>query len=381
MQFTDLAVVAGTRRRDDGYLVADARIARTGVQTYGGKEVGRPEMATARVYRPGAEVFAKDTMASAAHRPVTNDHPADLVTSETWRDVAVGQTGDEVAGEGIYLRVPLMVSDEAAIKDIEAGKRDLSAGYTCDLDWTAGVTPTGEAYDAIQRNIRLNHVAIVRRGRAGPEVRIGDGAASWGAAPISTPTADERIANMADNLRTVVVDGLSVSTTDQGAQAIEKLTKDRDDAKSALNDAEAAHKAAVDAKDGELAKKDAEIESLKGKVLDQAAIDKLVTARADLVDRARSVVPDIKTDGKTDAEIRRAAVLSKLGDDAVKDKGEAYIDARFDILVEDAAKAGKKTDPLGSQHATRTATTDQTVEDARREAEERDRNAWKGKAA
>jgi hypothetical protein len=113
MQFTDAVTVAGTRRRDDGYLVADARIARTGIQTYHGSEVGKPNMAAVRVYRPGSEVFSEDTLKSAAHRPVTNDHPEEHVTSKNWKDYAVGQTGDEVTGEGIFIRVPLMVSDEA----------------------------------------------------------------------------------------------------------------------------------------------------------------------------------------------------------------------------------------------------------------------------
>lgn len=163
MQFTDDAVVAGTRRREDGYLVADARIARTGIQHYRGDEVGKPDMAMVRVYRPGTEVFADETLKSAAHRPVTNDHPIEMVTSENWKQHAVGQTGDEVAGEGIFIRVPLMVSDEASIQQIESGKRELSAGYTCDLDFTPGKTPAGDAYDAIQKNIRINHVAIVQK--------------------------------------------------------------------------------------------------------------------------------------------------------------------------------------------------------------------------
>lgn len=336
MQFTDASVVAGTRRRDDGYLVADVRIARTGIQTYLGSEVGRPDLPLVRVYRPGEEVFSADTMRSAAHRPVTNDHPAERVTSDNWKQHAVGQTGDEVAGEGIFLRVPLMVSDGATISLIEDGKREVSAGYTCDLDWTSGKTASGEAYDAIQRNIRLNHVAIVQRGRAGSEVRIGDGAESWGAAPI--PTADERKPDMPDNLRTVMVDGLSVSVTDQGAQAIEKLTSDREAARKALADAEAAHQTALAAKDAELAKKDAEIDDLKAKQLSDADIDKRVQARADLIGTAKTIAKDVKTEGLSDADIRKAVVVAKLGDAAVKDKAQAYIDARFDILAEDAAK-------------------------------------------
>ncbi len=73
-------------------------------------------------------MFSDETLRGAAHRPVTNDHPDEHVTSKNWKDYAVGQTGDEVTGEGIFIRVPLMVSIESAIIDIEAGKQELSAG-------------------------------------------------------------------------------------------------------------------------------------------------------------------------------------------------------------------------------------------------------------
>lgn len=337
MQLTDAVAVAGTRRRDDGYLVADARIARTGIQLYRGAEVGRPEMDLVRVYRPEAEVFSKPTTGSAAHRPVTNDHPPELVTADNWRKYAVGQTADEIVRDGEYIRVPLMVSDAAAIMDIEGGKRELSAGYTCDLDFTAGQTSAGEAYDAVQRNIRLNHVAIVAKGRAGPEVRIGDGAAPWGVSPIHA--ADRKDPDMPDNLRTVMVDGLSVSTTDQGAQAIEKLTKERNDARQATADAATAHQTAIAAKDAELAKKDAEIDDLKAKQLDAAALDKLVAGRAALIATAKAIAPNVKTDGLNDADIRKAVVVAKIGDAAIKDKSADYINARFDILAEGVGKS------------------------------------------
>lgn len=337
MQFIDTVTVAGTRRRDDGYLVADARIARTGIQTYLGSEVGKPDVAVVRVYRPGEEVFSEGTLKSAAHRPVTNDHPPELVNATNWKKYAVGQSGDEITGEGIFIRVPLMVSDASAIADVEGGKRELSAGYTCDLDWTAGTTADGQAYDAIQRNIRMNHVAIVQRGRAGSEVRIGDGAAPWGASPVAT--ADERKPTMAD-LRTVMVDGLSVSTTDQGAQAIEKLTRERDAARQATTDAATAHQAALAAKDADLAKKDAEIDDLKSKQLTDADLDKRVAARAALITTAKAIAKDVKTDGLSDNEIRAAVVRAKVGDAAVTDKSADYINARFDILAEAAAKPG-----------------------------------------
>lgn len=337
MQFTDAVTVAGTRRRDDGSLLADARIARTGIQTYVGLEVGKPDMASVRVYRPGAEVFAEDTLKSAAHRPVTNDHPDDLVSADNWKEHAVGQTGDEITGEGIFIRVPLMVSDGATIKLIEDGKRELSAGYTCDLDFTAGKTPSGEAYDAVQRNIRINHVAIVQAGRAGKEVRIGD-ASKWGASPV-THHADTKGSPMADTLRKVLVDGLQVETTDAGAQAIDKLQNALRDSAAKIEALTTEHAKALAAKDSDLAKAHAERDAEKAKVLSDADLDKRVTARADLIGKAKAVAKDVKTDGLSDAAIRKAAVTAALGDEAVKDKADAYIDARFDILVEDAAKA------------------------------------------
>ncbi|MCM5692479.1 DUF2213 domain-containing protein [Sinorhizobium meliloti] len=338
MQFVDAAPIAGTRRTADGYLVADVRTARTGIQLYAGHEVGKPEMATVKVYRPEDQVFDKASLGSYAHKPVTNDHPDEAVTADNWKSLSVGQIGDEVARDGEFVRVPLIVMDGATISEIEGGKRELSAGYTCDLSWEPGTTPEGEKYDAIQKDIRINHVAIVQRGRAGSEARIGDGAGKWGVSPVNTQIADERIPKM--DLRKILVDGLTVETTDQGAQAITKLQKDLESSAAKFADAEKAHQTALAAKDAEMAKKDAEIDALKGKILSDADLDKRVQARADLITKAHAIAKDVKTEGLSDAAIRKAVVVAKLGDAAVADKSEAYIDARFDTLVEDASKNG-----------------------------------------
>jgi len=56
-----------------------------------------------------------------------------------------------------------MVSDEATIQGIEAGKQEVSAGNICDLGFATGMTPAREACQVIQTNVRLNYVAIVLR--------------------------------------------------------------------------------------------------------------------------------------------------------------------------------------------------------------------------
>lgn len=333
MQFADAVTLGEPRLTRDGYLVTDAKIARTGIQVYAGAECGRPDMAAVRVYRPETEVFSTDAMASFAHRPVTNDHPAESVSASNWKQHSVGMTGGEVARDGAFVRVPMVVMDQAAIADVQAGKRELSCGYTCDLKWEPGTSPDGQAYDAIQTNIRGNHLAIVSAGRAGKDCRIGDRA------------LDDR-GDRQMPLKTIIVDGLPVETTDAGEAAITKLRGLLDTSAKALETANAEHAKAIAAKDADLAKKDAEIADLKGKVLEGAALDAVVTERAEVVAKAKALDANVVTDGKSNIEIKRAI----LGD-AAKDKSDAYVEAAFDLKTADVKNDSVRDALRGQDHS------------------------------
>lgn len=335
MQFTDAVTVSGTRRTADGYLIAEAKSVRTGIQLYSGDEVGKPEMQVVRVYRPADQVFADASLQSFTHAPVTMNHPDEAVTSDNWKELAVGEVSTAAKKDGEWVHLPLILKDAAAISSVESGKRELSAGYTCELVWGDGVTPDGQEFNATQTNIKINHLAIVDRARAGSQARIGDGA-SWGASPFTSDHNPKKETIM--TLKTVTVDGIPVEVTDQGATVITTLQKRLEDAAAKMSTADAAHLAAIAAKDAELAKKDAELDATKAKVLSDADIDKRVQDRADLVAVAAVIAKDVKTAGLSDAAIRKAVVTAKLGDAAVAGKADAYIDARFDILAEDAKK-------------------------------------------
>jgi len=358
MFLTDRVSVTATRRTADGYLVADAKVARTGIQLYTGAEVGRPDLQVVRVYRPEEEVFAQDAMHSYAYRPLTVDHPAKMVDATTWKGVSVGQTGGEVVRDGDFVRVPLVLMDAAAIKAYEGGKRELSMGYTSEIVFRDGVTPGGEQYDAVQTQLRMNHLAVVDRARGGEQLRIGDGRTPGGKDRADNPSPKEK--PMSDTkTRTILVDGLSVETTDAGAQAIAKLQGQLNDASNASAKLVTDHTTAIAAKDAQIAKLEAERDDLKGKVLTDAALDARVQVRADLIATAKSI-HDADYAGKADADIRKAVVVAKLGDAAVAGKSEAYIDARFDILAEDAKK-----DPVARalrDGASRTAVNDNGYE-------------------
>jgi hypothetical protein len=165
---------ADIRYTQDGYLVANPRVGRIGIQIYSGKELGKPDMDRVRVWRPESEVMDKAAMATIAHRPITNNHPPEPVTSDNWKKYGAGHTGDTVARDGEFVRVPIMLSDGILIKQYQDGKKELSLGYTSRLEWRSGKTDQGELYDAVQTMIRVNHLAVVDAARGGSKLAIGD---------------------------------------------------------------------------------------------------------------------------------------------------------------------------------------------------------------
>lgn len=177
---------------------------------------------------------------------------------------------------------------------------------------------------------------------------------------------------MADN-QTVVVDGVSIDTTKQGAEVITKLQGLLKDARQTITDSETANTEALEARDKELAAKDAKIAELEKSKLSDAELDKAVAARADLIAIAKSIkAGEYKG---SPAEIKKAVVSAVLGDAAIKDKSEAYIDARFDILAEDAAKA----DPV--RKALADGKPDNVNDDGQAEYEARIYGSWKQEKA
>lgn len=327
MNFIDQLTIDGVRKRpSDGALVVNARTARTGIQLYSGHEVGRPDLATVRVFRSADEVFHQDSLSSFAHRPITNDHPREPVTADNWKGLAVGQTSDEVTAEAIYVRIPLMVSDAAAIADIEGGKHELSPGYSCDLDWTPGKTQNGEQYDAQQRKIRVNHIAIVDRGRSGPNVRIGD---SWGATPIN----DNAESLPMNGTKTITFDGMPILVTDQAEAAISnlqaRLQKLTGDMETAVN----SHKAALTAKDTEIGTLTVKLSDAEKKIPTGAVLDAMVSDRVAVIDKVGKLIKDFKPDGLSNADIRRKVVVAKLGDALVKDRSDDAVSAMFDAIT------------------------------------------------
>ena len=100
------------------------------------------------------------------HQPVNADEPA--------KELTAGSTGTDAVFIAPYLKNSLVVWDAEAIAGIESEQiEQLSAGYYYTADMTPGEYQ-GQAYDGVMRNIVGNHIALVERGRAGPDVVVAD---------------------------------------------------------------------------------------------------------------------------------------------------------------------------------------------------------------
>lgn len=368
MELTDRQTTA------DGYLAVHAKIARMGIYQYARSEIGDTEgnpNELVSVYRPEDAVFDPEAMASFAHKPITLNHPVEDVRSDNWKKYSRGMAGGRVVRTGDFLEIPMVVNDSEAIAAIEAGKRELSAGYSATITVGDGMTPEGEPYRAIMSDIRGNHIAIVDRGRAGSQCRIGD--AAWPIEDTQTPPKPRKeITNMA----TFMLDGLKVDLSDTEATTA-ALTKLRDAATAAdkraadsakdLTDAEAKH--ASELKDANDAKAKAEADAVSA---NKALEDSKVTpeqlrdaakAYANIVDAATKIAPDFKVeDSMTEADIRKGVVLAKFGD-SYADKSDTFFDALFE--VESAKVKDAKVETIDPYRATMAARDSTALTDAR----------------
>ncbi len=343
MQFTDAVTVAGKPRRTaDGYLVAEAKCVRTGIQIYTGDEVGKPEMAQVRVYRAADQVFAQDSLQSFSHAPITVNHPTVAVTADNWKELAVGEVSTAAKQDGVWVSLPLIFKDASAIASLESGKRELSAGYVCELDFTPGITADGQPYDAQQRSIKINHLALVDRARAGSEARIGDGV-QWGIAPIEDATPEKETQM---TMKTVTVDGIPIEVTDQGATVIATLQQRIADAATKAAQTATAHSTLIEAKDTEIGGLKADLKKAQDAAIKPADLDKMVADRATLVSVVKTIDAKIVVDGKSDADLRKAAVTAKLGDELVKDASDAEIAGMFKAIAKDVKAADPFRDVL-----------------------------------
>ena len=331
----------------NGYLKCDARLTRTGVFLYRNED-GSPR----RELRLPEEVFRGDSIESFSMAPITDDHPPVFLTSKNTGEWQRGHMSEAVRADGKFVVGAMLVTDARLIEKMQKGKAvEVSCGYTCDLEERGGVTEDGEHYDAVQRNIVGNHVAIVPAGRAGPEARVRMDSRPDLLVSIEsdgTTSAPKPVPPEASTVKKIKIDGVEYEAGSEQAVAAQLAFQTKLDAQAKeLTEKEKAEeeeekkkaaflekmKAKSDADDERIKKLDAENKALPGKVAAE------LKARMELETSAKSVLGSkAKLDALTDRDVK-AAVLKKTNPDLKLDgKSDEYVNARFDMALEQAAE-------------------------------------------
>jgi hypothetical protein len=414
--------------KSTGFLKIPAHATRTGIFTY-----VKADGSVIKEYRAPEEVFNADSMNSLRSKPVTLEHPDGLVNLDNAKNVMVGLTSDTITKEADLIRTDVTITDKKTIRAIEKGKQELSCGYTCDVEYTEGEI-NGEKYDAIQKNIQYNHVAIVDKGRAGysARLRLDSNEARMvqdSLNGVSYSELDKLIKrsiqvddyvyeifedyfifeNNANELfkQKYIINDKKITLLDLPVMVEKKITyiKKEDSMDLSINGVKIdvskevfdafetlkQEKSGLQEKLATLeksvskleAKKDALETELKEKAeqkLDEEQLNKLVKERLDVYNIFSKVCDKetvAKFDSMSNEELRKAVVLAKHSDLKLDEKDNVYIEARFDIIKENLVKEDK-SQSLGRNIANNDGQQNiDIVEQARLDALKRDKEAYK----
>jgi len=321
--------VAKVKLTPQGGRVASAHIARAGILEY-----RQPDGSIRRELRPEDEVFHPDSLKSFAHATLTDDHPGGLVGPDNWKRVTIGHVAGEPSRDGDFVAASLHVQHGDSIKKAENGELvELSSGYTCILDKTPGEW-RGQRYDAVQRQIRGNHVALLPEGwgRAGPDVRL----------RLDSAGAMSGIEN---DSYVPPVSGTQATTTQTQTTTPPAATTSTPAATSAARE-DAGELAALRAENARLLKEAEARNDAAAEREEQTRIDARVAERVNLITIAKPLLGDAwRADGKSEDAIRREVIAKLEPDfelpDAKEDGAEDYVRGAFKSLSRRADRATK----------------------------------------
>lgn len=330
------------RRTAEGYLLCEATIAKPGVLRY-----LRADGTVVRELVPPEELHKADSLATLGRKPVTLEHPAEgMVTTDNVGDLAVGDIdGDVTIANDGYVKIKMAVRRQDALDAIAAGTHEMSPGYTCRIDATPGKHPIYGEYDAIQRERRYNHSAIVKRARGGETIRLrADSAvavdtmkpqAAPATRPVTLPSTE------APMLRWLPLLMLATRTDAQTTEVREGLVAGgvaKADADKLLTDFDAGRDARTELarRDAEAvkARTDAERPEVKAAAA-KATFDAhmaFFTERAPLVELAEGFKMDAAEVAKLDNAALCKAIALKADPKLPQDRADAYYASYVDIV-------------------------------------------------
>ena len=174
-----IALDASHRTMDiNGFMhVPISKITKAGVNPYRGNEIPNWEelgLEAARIYYLlRCPVELEKGYKTFNNLPMLSEH-VPIHSAKIPKEKLCGNLGDrgEFINNAVYNS--LIITDAQQIKLVESGeKKGLSLGYFFTADMTSG-TYEGVRFDGVMRRILGNHIALVKIGRAGADIVVGD---------------------------------------------------------------------------------------------------------------------------------------------------------------------------------------------------------------
>lgn len=314
-----------------GFLHAKARVTRSGVFDYYTEDGD-----LIREYRSPEEVFDEKSIQSLKLKPITDDHPEEMVTVDNIKDFQIGTVGEDIQKDGDFLTTNIIITDKEMVTTIVNRKKanlpiELSLGYNCDVLPDMGIHDKDGWYTHSQRKIKYNHLSIVDKARAGRDVRI-----------LDKLNKNKKESKMADkvqftrksvNLDSFKIDAITKVVDEDSLELANTLSSKLDEAVDVIVDLNKDK----DALQGKFDQSNETITSLKAKVdslsdINSPKISAMIKSRNDVENIAKMLKVDC--DGKDIKTIKCDCVIAVSKDADMKDKTDEYINARFDSVME-----------------------------------------------
>lgn len=306
----------------DGFLEDTPIIGRIGIQVYDRNGL------TSRELRPPDEVFSDETLNSAHGKPMTAGHV--FVDSENAEQTVVGSIISPAFADGNFIRSKLTVYSGRVVR---AAKQkvatELSLGFahenhstpgwwnesTWEIIWKTPDTPElpsnlnpadWQEFDVVQRKIRINHLAVVWKARAGRDARFSlDGE--------NMPLVKHKIGEVEYEIPEPVAGQINALN--------DALTQERSRKSTDQAMAEGL-KAKIDQMQATIDGFDQRVELMKQTWQSDNKV------RAELEVSAKQF--GVSCDGLSNKEVK-LEMLRRAGAGDMSDKTDAYIDAAFDL--------------------------------------------------
>lgn len=310
----------------EGYLIDNPILTRVGIFEY-----HNADGSVRRELRLPEEVFAAESLASYKGKPVILTHEAGLVDVENVQQEHIGTILSEGIQDGDNVRAQIVIHDA---ESLDYGLRELSLGYTQTPDETPGVW-NGQPYDAIQRNIQINHLALVEKARAGEQARLNIDGEEQGGNQMSKARKDgltpeeiarlveeykQRQAQRMENTNPTADEGTNPDeqTTDEDEADPVKEVKDRRDRRDASGDCET-----MDEASGVIAQQDEDIQKL---------LDFIAQLQAKIDFDEASAEEEVKTDGEGENAEANADEGEHQEDPLNMDSIDAYVNQKIELI-------------------------------------------------